>query len=274
MGNDLNANPSLRLVSTDFDGTLYSEFLIPHVPRLLQDMIANLQVQGVSWVINTGRDLSSLMEALARCRLTVRPDYLVLVEREIYYHTGSKYVELEHWNSQCRRAHDELFKAVAPHLAQMTAWVQASSQATLYEDPYSPFCLVAGSNEEADSICAKLQEWCRPIPHLTLVRNDVYARLSHDSYNKGTALREIATRIAAPLETVFAVGDHYNDLPMLLKEFAGCLAAPENAIPEVKESVRLQAGYVSTYSQGYGVADALQFYLRKETAEESASGPG
>jgi len=266
------------VISTDFDGTLYSEFLIPHVPRLLQDTIARLQAEGVIWVINTGRDLSSLMEALARCRLTIRPDYLVVVEREIYQHTGSKYVEMEDWNEVCRREHAALFEALKPELPMMTAWVQENSQASIYEDPYSPFCLVAGTNDEADSICARLEEWSRSIPHLAVVRNDVYARLSHEWYNKGTALREIASRLGFPPESVFAAGDHYNDLPMLLKEYAGLLAAPENAIPEVKEAVRRQGGFVSGYSQGYGVLDALNYFVKKhapapETAETDTAQP-
>ena len=36
-----------------------------------------------------------------------------------------------------------------------------------------------------------MQEFCRRIPQLTYVRNDVYARFSHAAYNKGTALREL-----------------------------------------------------------------------------------
>ena len=77
-------NLPFKLVSTDFDGTLHAEFETPPVPQDLQDLIGELQRQGVRWIINTGRDLSSLMEGMARARLTIRPDYVVVVEREIY----------------------------------------------------------------------------------------------------------------------------------------------------------------------------------------------
>jgi hydroxymethylpyrimidine pyrophosphatase-like HAD family hydrolase len=261
-------NSPIRLISTDFDGTLYSEFGFPHVPKALQEMIGALQAEGAGWVINTGRDLSSLMEALARCRLAVKPDFLVVVEREMYRHKDSSYAEIEDWNQECRQAHKKLFETVAPDLPEIIDWVGRRFKATTYEDSYSPFCLVAETNEEADGICAGLREYCESIPHLSLVRNDVYARLSHDSYNKGTALGRIAGLMDAPVESVFAAGDHYNDLPMLLKKFAHRLAAPENAIPAVKEQVRREEGYVSSLSQGHGVADALNFYLGNPSSPE------
>ena len=48
-------------------------------------------------MINTGRDMSSLMEALARAGIAIEPDFLVLVEREIHLHHESQYVALEEW---------------------------------------------------------------------------------------------------------------------------------------------------------------------------------
>jgi hydroxymethylpyrimidine pyrophosphatase-like HAD family hydrolase len=208
------------------------------------------------------------MEALARCRLAVKPDFVVVVEREIYQHQDSSYSEVEDWNQECRQAHQELFEAVTPDLPEIIEWVGRSFKATTYEDSYSPFCLVAESNEEADGICAGLREYCESIPHLSLVRNDVYARLSHDSFNKGTSLARIARQLNAPVESVLAAGDHYNDLPMLQRKFAARLAAPENAISAVKDQVRREGGYVSSLSQGHGVADAIHFYLGHPSSPE------
>ena len=72
----------LKLISTDFDGTLHGEYDRPAIPERFTLLIAAQQSRGVKWVINTGRDMSSLMEALARSHVTVQPDYLVLVERK------------------------------------------------------------------------------------------------------------------------------------------------------------------------------------------------
>src|SRR5438270_809161 len=95
----------LRILSTDFDGTLHTEHEDPPVPRRLQNLIAGLQAQGVTWVINTGRDLSSLMETLGRAQLAIWPDYVVIVEREIYFREHGQYVGLQSWNRECASAH-------------------------------------------------------------------------------------------------------------------------------------------------------------------------
>jgi len=251
----------VKLISTDFDGTLHADSEDPPVPHDLQALIGDLQRQGAKWVINTGRDLSSVMEGMARCRLSIKPDYLVVVEREIYCHEDSQYVQDREWNRGCQSAHDELFARVTPDVPRLVDWVNKRFSATLYEDDFSPFCLIAESNEDADAIHVFLESYCAQVPRLTLVRNDVYARFSHSGYNKGTALGEIARQLGVSPDETFAAGDHLNDLPMLSGEFARCLVAPDNAVLQVKEAVRRQNGYISHQPWGHGVARGLEFYL-------------
>lgn len=252
----------IKLISTDFDGTIFAEFENPPIPKKLQQLIGDLQAQGVKWVINTGRDMSSLMEALARARVTIQPDFLVLVEREIQIHDGVRYAGLEEWNSACTTAHDQLFERVRADVPRITEWINARFHATVYSDPYSPFCLIAGNNGDADVINAYLEEYCRSVPNLVPVRNDVYVRFSHAAFNKGTALAELTRRLGTTSESVFAAGDHLNDLPMLSRKYARWLAAPHNAIPSVKAQIQSQQGFISEFSQGNGVADALTRCLK------------
>jgi HAD superfamily hydrolase (TIGR01484 family) len=251
----------IKLISTDFDGTLFAEFENPPIPDVLQRVIGDLQSKGVKWAINTGRDMSSLMESLGRAGIKIEPDYLVLVEREIYTHQESVYVSLEEWNSQCARAHAELFARVREDVPRLIDWVNERYHARMYEDSYSPFCLIAATNDEADVIHEFLKEYALSIENLTVVRNDIYARFSHSSYNKGTALAELTRRLGFRKEEVFAVGDHLNDLPMLSQKFARWLAAPANAVEAVKDCVRKAGGYVSQLPHGYGVAEAIKYYL-------------
>ena len=76
---------------------------------------------------------------------------------------------------------------------------------------------------------AWLDECCAAVPELVVVRNDVYARLSHRAYNKATVLAEISRRVGARPDEVLAAGDHFNDLPMLAGDCATRLVAPGNA---------------------------------------------
>jgi hydroxymethylpyrimidine pyrophosphatase-like HAD family hydrolase len=251
----------IKLISTDFDGTMFAEFENPPIPMELQARIGDLQARGAKWVINTGRDMSSLMEALGRSQIAIEPDFLVLVEREIHLHRDSQYVALEEWNGPCAKAHGELFARVHADVPNIVAWINARFHARIYEDAYSPFCLIAGNNSDADVIQQYLSDYCRTVPNLTIVRNDVYARFSHEAYNKGTALAELTRRLGLDSETVFAAGDHLNDLPMLSRVHARWLAAPSNAVEAVKKAVREQGGYVSELSHGRGVAEAMNHFL-------------
>jgi len=261
----------IKLISTDFDGTVFAEFENPPIPHRLQDLIAELQARGVTWVINTGRDMSSLMEALGRAKVSIQPDFLVLVEREIHGRVDGRYEGLADWNDACHRAHEEVFALLRPHVAQLVEWVNARFHATLYSDAYSPFCMVAGNNGDADAIQAHLEQFCRTIPRLAFVRNDVYARFCHEAFNKGTALGEISRRLGLRPSEVFVAGDHLNDLPMLSPQLAGFRAAPANAIEPVKQALRRQGGYVSALPHGNGVADALELCLRQDRSERNAA---
>lgn len=255
-------NLPIQLLSTDFDGTLHADYENPPVPEDLQHLIGTLQSKGMTWVINTGRDLSSLMETLGRANLSIWPDYVVTVEREIHCKQGAQYVGLEEWNRACDLAHEELFARLKPDVAHLTDWVKTRFTATIYSDPYSPFCLIAANNPDADLIIAYLEQYCASVPSLSVVRNDVYARFCHSSYNKGSALCEIAKRLSIRTDSIVAAGDHLNDLPMLSTKCARWLIAPGNAVPAVKEAIWRQKGHVSEQLHGHGVCQGLRSLLK------------
>jgi HAD superfamily hydrolase (TIGR01484 family) len=256
-----NGELPIRLISTDFDGTLHAEHEDPPVPHDLQELIASLQVRGAKWVINTGRDLGSLMETLGRAHLHIKPDYVVVVEREIYCHEEARFTDHLEWNNECRRVHAELFRRVSLDVPRLAEWVNIRNRATVYSDSYSPFCIIADTNDEMDAIQEMMELYCAEVPGLTVVRNDVYSRFSHVAFNKGTALAEVARLLGVTPEETFAAGDHYNDIPMLAGHYAKCIVCPENAIEPIKELVRRQNGYISHQPWGHGVARGLEHYL-------------
>lgn len=251
----------IKLISTDFDGTLHAEHEDPPVPRDLQMMIAGMQSRGAKWVINTGRDLSSLLETLGRARLRITPDYVVVVEREIYSHQEAQFVQMPEWNDRCRAMHAELFARVRQDVKRLTQWVNRYSRAMVYEDSFSPFCIIAEHNDAMDAIQEMMEAYAAEVPGLATVRNDVYARFSHVAFNKGTALAELGRLLGVSAEETLAAGDHYNDESMLSGLYAKCVVCPDNAIPPIKELVRRQNGYVSHQPWGHGVARGLEHYL-------------
>ena len=252
----------IRIISTDFDGTFHSDFEDPPIPRTLQELIGMLQSKGAIWVINTGREFHSLMETLESCQISIQPDYLVTVEREIHVRNGSGYLPMEDWNRACQTANQRLFDSVISKIPEVTADLANRYAARIYEDAFSPLCFIAESNVDADGICLYLEEYFGSEPDLAVVRNDIYGRLSHSGFNKGSALSEIGRRLGIGPEYTAAAGDHMNDLPMLEHARARWLIAPGNAVEVVKEMVRNQEGFVSAEHCGNGVAAGLRHWLR------------
>lgn len=249
---------SVRLVSTDFDGTIHEDFVRPSIPAALQQKFSALQRAGVTWVINTGRDMASLMESLEQTDIQVRPDYVVLVEREIFRRVGpSEYAPVEPWNTNCTRDHSGLFRILGPQVARLKLELTQSHQAHFYEDIYSPLCVVAQSNSQMDEIERTVCGSMRPYPSTQIVRNSVYLRLAHRGYTKGTALAEIQRILGVTPEHTVVAGDHLNDLPMLDPAYARYLISPHNSVASVRTRVELHGGYLATKPAGQGTLEGL-----------------
>lgn len=254
-------NFGIKLIATDFDGTIFQESESPPVPLELQEKLRFLQTNGCKWVISTGRDLLSILEGLTRTKLDVRPDFIITVEREIYVKKNGAYEPLIEWNTKCDKLHSKLFKQLKPFLPELVRHINEQFKVTVYSDSYSPLCIIAQDNGTMDLVCEYLNKFCEKVPGLNVMRNDVYLRFCHKDFNKGTALSEILRLIGATAESVFAAGDHINDLPMLDKRIAAYIVAPSNAVDDVKKYVIAQNGFVCSKPAGEGILEAFNFYL-------------
>jgi len=250
--------PDVRLVSTDFDGTIHEDFVRPGIPAALQQKLAALQRSGVTWVINTGRDLPSLLTSLRMADIRVRPDYVVVVEREIFQRTrGDNYVAVDPWNIHCTESHAALFADLREVLTGLKAQLSQAHRAQFYEDKYSPICVVAQDNSQMDQIEGEVRAVTQPFPEVEAVRNSVYLRLAHRGYSKGTALAELQRLLQVTAEHTVVAGDHLNDLPMLDRAYARYLITPQNSVPPVRTKVRLHGGYLASRPSGLGILEGL-----------------
>jgi hydroxymethylpyrimidine pyrophosphatase-like HAD family hydrolase len=94
-------------------------------------------------------------------------------------------------------------------------------------------------------------------PKLDYQRNGIYLRFCHADYHKGATLAELARLLEVSRESIFAAGDHHNDISMLDGKFAAMASCPANAIPEVRAAVSTAGGYVARKDHGAGVHEAL-----------------
>jgi hydroxymethylpyrimidine pyrophosphatase-like HAD family hydrolase len=251
----------VRLLSSDFDGTLIamgSRGRCP--PDFAVALEAHYRADGL-WAINTGRSLEHAIEGLELFRAPVWPHFLLTNEREIYQRTaGGRWAPHGDWNSVCRRRHEELFKDAVEMFSFVEWLAQESDHITmLYEDEL-PAGLVTRSEDQMEVVVSRIQNEAKRLPEFSFQRNSIYLRFCHKDYHKGSALGELCRLQGLEAHQVLAAGDHYNDLSMLDGAYAKMTACPANAIEPVKELVRRTQGYIAQKCWADGVAEALAFY--------------
>lgn len=257
-----NSHPSIRLLSTDFDGTLVNHGAAPPVVPELFGILQQLHGAGVKWAVNTGRTLWHLEDGLRReFRFPVEPDFVIVEERDIYRRTRTGGWEpLGDWNHRSALMLDELFRLAGPLLSEVLAFLERLDGAQAIQDRGRFIGAMTSTMEDMERLCVFLDKLRARLPLFNYQRNTIYVRFCHIDYSKGTTLGELTRHLGLPREQVFATGDHHNDLPMLDPRFAAFIACPSNSCEEVKLAVRTAGGYVAKGVASAGVVEALRFF--------------
>jgi HAD superfamily hydrolase (TIGR01484 family) len=249
----------IKLVSTDFDGTIVSRVSEPVLDRPCMEYIRQLQSEGTCWAINTGRSVDLLESGLVDFSFPFRPDFILTSERDVFRPApqGKRWEAFGDWNERCARAHTELFTSASAVLREVIDFVNQKTTARIIYEKDGPAGLIAADEEEMNQVTEFIERARTKQPKFHYQRNNVYLRFCHSDYHKGAALSELARLLEIGREHIFAAGDHHNDVSMLDGVFAAMPACPANAIPEVKEAVRRAGGYVAGREHGAGVHEAL-----------------
>jgi len=252
----------IRLLSTDFDGTLVDHYATPPVDNELFSVLSDLRARGVHWAVNTGRDLHFVDDGLREFAFPVEPDFVLTSEREVF-HRGpdGKWQDYGDWNQRCYSAHDVLFEAASDLLEDIRRFLTNSkSHAEPIWEGSRMVGLAAKTEDEMDRICTFLEEERRKVPGFAYMRNTIWVRFCHEAYSKGTALAELGRLTGISRDEIFAAGDHYNDLPMLDGIHARWVMCPSNAVATVKDTVLAAGGYVAKKRCSSGVVEALAHF--------------
>src|SRR5437763_5978292 len=257
---------AIKLLSIDFDGTLVSRVSEPVLDAQCMELIRELQKAGAIWAINTGRSVDLLESGLADFAFPIRPDFILTTERDVFRpgRDGHKWEPFGDWNERCARDHSDLFCSVNSILAEVVDFVNRQTKARLIYEGERLEGLVAASDNEMDQITEFIERARGHHPNLDYQRNTVYLRFCHADYHKGAALGELARLLKIPRESIFASGDHHNDISMLDGKAAGMPSCPANAIVEVQDAVHNAGGYIAKKHFGAGVHEALLHFSNGE----------
>lgn len=250
---------SIRLLSTDFDGTLVEHGGKPPVVRELFEALEALHARGVLWAINTGRVLWHIQAGIEEFKFPFPPDYVLTSEREVFHRNAEgRWVDYGDWNKRCAADHDWLFTQASPLLADIHARFDQVPWAHFEHEGDRMIGIVTETDEQMDEVVTFLERERLRVPSFNFMRNTIYLRFCHEAYSKGTALGELARLTGIDRSEVFAAGDHYNDIPMLDGRFAQWVTCPANACDPVKRIVRGAGGHVASQNASGGVVEALR----------------
>ena len=254
----------IRLLSTDFDGTLVAHGSDPVLDRGCMDYIEKMQEEGVLWAINTGRSVDLLESGLADFEFPIHPDFILTSERDVFRPSPNreKWEPFGDWNERVAREHAELFHSAESVLAEVVDFVNQKTKARLlYRSTRGWKVLVAENAAELERVTRFIDQAREKQPKFHYQRNTVYLRFCHADYHKGAALARrcpVSWRFRA--KKFSRRGITINDISMLDGRYARYPACPANAIPEVKEVVKSAGGYVASKNCGAGIHEALYLF--------------
>lgn len=251
----------IKLLSTDFDGTLIDHEAQPPVSDALFAAIGQVQARGGLWAVNTGRELQHIVEGLEEFRFPIEPDYVLTAEREVFHRApDGRWQDYGDWNRRCTAAHDELFNVAGPLLAEIERFLATIPGAHGISMGGRLIGLITATNDDMDRVCKFLERARAKVPGFQFMRNTIYLRFCHEDYSKGSALGELARLLGLARDEIFATGDHFNDIPMLDGRYAKWVACPGNAVEPVKDTVRAAGGYIARAACSAGVVEALRHF--------------
>jgi len=250
----------IRLLSTDFDGTLIGHEPDARSAASLSAALTGLREQGAVWAVNTGRQLWFALEGLEHAHLPHDPEFVLSSEREIYrrIEEGS-WEAFGDWNARSEERTADLFTRAEHVLEAIREMTREDGIEILYENGRVAG-LMTSDAPAMDVVAARIREAAVGVPEFSFNRNDVWMRFAHREIHKGSSLSELARLLEIPRSEVLAIGDHHNDIPMLDGSAAAMVACPSNAVDEVRQLVRSNGGYVSPHPWSEGVADAIRHF--------------
>lgn len=253
----------ISLLSTDFDGTLIGFESEQECPQCLGEVLLSHHLEGGVWVVNTGRSLDHMLEGLEHFCAPVTPDFLIVNERHIYRNDGEEWGSHAEWNDVSDEIHRKLFEDSRPLLEKLENFCVRVGGVQLVDNGDGLPGLITDGEDRMQEVVRFLDSERFQFPGFDYQRNSIYLRFSHQDYSKGSALSELRRVLRMESAAVLAVGDNFNDLSMLQREHAECIACPANAVSEVKLAVLGGGGYVAGAPFARGTAEACLHFRNR-----------
>lgn len=269
----------IKLIVSDIDGTILDD--THQIDPNLQQVLQRLKESKIPFVLASARSpkgMQHLAEALgiSEYPLACYNGALVLANRNLSAPPISSHEvaikEVVRIISETRTHFSQvsinLYSDTVWYVDRLDEWVKKEAAITQEADllalvqslqiPVHKLLLI-GTSAEIQKVKGYWEKQSLKTSALYLSK-DNYLEVTHREVSKEKALMELASYYNVPLAQTLAIGDNFNDLPMILK--AGVGVAMANAPRRVRE----QADAVTLSNKDSGVAAALQKFVLSITS--------
>ncbi|MEO1771133.1 MULTISPECIES: HAD family hydrolase [Enterococcus] len=269
----------IKLVISDIDGTILNSN--HQIDSDLRRQVSELKKEGIPFVLASARSPKGIIPLAQQLGITDDPiasyNGALIMKNE----PEKGYVPIFTHSLDKRDVH-RLVKAVKQNFPQISIslysnqnwyvetldkWSRSEADITgeepiqksfkqLIDDKETPIhkFLLIGETKDVQ----RLQQFCQEIDleeSAFYLSKENYLEVTHQAVSKELALIEVANYFQISLENTMAIGDNYNDIPMLL--LAGLGVAMGNAPEKVKNSAKVE----TTTNNHNGASDAIKKYV-------------
>lgn len=268
---------AIQLIVSDIDGTILDDQ--HRISSRLVKTLENVKARGIVFALASARPPMGMTEISKSLGVSHHP--LVAYNGALILSSSSDGAEL--MASHCL-ASDELlillecletdFKDLSPQLysynhwyaKKWDRWTKEESDITGLTPEIADLIALVRQGQDIHKLliigeATEVQAFLQVAQSLNLsslvmgLSKENYLEVTDKVVSKEQALRDLAQHFHIDLEQTMAIGDNFNDLPML--KIAGCGVAMGNAPDEVKEG----AAHVTASHKEDGVAQALEKYV-------------
>ncbi len=269
----------LRLLATDFDGTLLGE------PKDGRETYAFFRQQlrhfryryGMKWAVVTGRHIATIPAVVGELLIHgLVPDFLVMEDACIYRRAGGRYWPFWWWNLGLNLRRKRQVRRHRTHILALakTTMERFPGAENLTGKRMLDFWFRFPNEAQAREVEQELQGEFKGNVDFFIFRWDCEVCLAPTAGTKADALTKLEKTLGIRPEEVAAIGDGQNDVSMLDRRYCGYPGCVDNASGPVKEVVIGTGGYVANLSVMMGVVEFMDFLQRDLTDDGSSRKPG
>lgn len=268
------AKHRIRLLATDFDGTIFRYGNESHLYATFSEQINAMRADGAKWMVCSGRTLRNLRSASRRLlRLNIKPDYILIRHWLVMSDFSGLWLpDIALTANIFSRRREE-----ARRLSMLVANIVRELHEALhrcrivYVERFH-IRIQCRSDEDMDTALRIVEEYRDTSKFVTVGHGGREIDVRYIPYAKATAVTGLAHRFSITPDEVLAIGDGRSDLGMMTEGIAKMIGCPSNGRRDTIQFVSTHGGHIARRESLGGTIDVINAYLNDDVCSDPPDG--